>query len=1824
MVYLWVKKVKRISLFFLLIAVSLSSKSQNWLAGAGGTTNDEALDVAIDGSGSYYATGYFTTTVHFGSTILTSHGNSDIFIAKYNASGGVQWAINAGGTGADRAYSIKTDDSGNIYITGFYYGTATFGSTSISSVGNSQDVFIAKYTSNGTLLWVKSVGGSESETGYGITSDHAGNVIVTGQFKGTATFGSSTFSSMVAPSTGLPSFDIFTAKYDANGNFIWAKQGKAKYDDRALDVAVDASNNIFIVGQFSDTVQFDAIHNNAVANSGYLMKYDQNGNEQWFVKMSAQQTIVYSLAVDPSNNIFITGDYKGNLGIFTSPVVFNTSAFTNKIFIAKFSNSGAVVWVENDGSDSEVSSKSIALDANGDPYISGVFKCRFDEYSQTYGTGIFYSSGYRDVFITKYSSAGSRQWFKQFGSNKDDYCSGIAVKVIDKPVIAGSFENYFNVPASPAFITTSGNSNNPVYNNGFNYCSNSNYQRFIGQPSRGQKDIFISSPVDAAQAPFDYFTRPSSACVQSLLFPCIDNCEDTVHACGSTKLYANLFELDTTQIGALYNFLWSTGATTSHTAPIVTAGDYWLKSSRRDGCFQDLDTIHVAIHPVPPAPWITDSYSINVNQPPSTDSITVCGPDNITLWGTHAISDSVSWSGTVPFSTIDDSTISVSQSGHFSFNVFTSFGCTSHNNIDIEIQSPIIGSAPIDPHIVFLDSALQASDTIRICASQGLYAKLIDSAYYAANGGFIPDRQLAWSISPTGGVSYPTPTPTNLTAQINIPSTGWYTLYDTIKGISNSCGIDTFRYVVTRSFYVVVNPNPVVSLHITGPTDVCPNDSVTLYATSNISSFTWNGPSIIHNYHDSVTVMTPSLTDDIYGIYAFVVDSVTGCSTTATDTFLLHLRPYPVVASLPADGIVCPNDSLLLTCEPGIAYYWIGPGGDSIGTTQNIYVSIPGYYHCIQTSFDGCIQTSNFVEAKEYNTPYLLVEPGNHICANGNAVISVQASNSALVQWQPPLSGNALSQTVSAAGTYICQITQCGITTIDSVVIVQSATPSFITAADSSICPGDTLLLNANSGMISYEWLSQGSNDDFLYITEPGSYILQTTDADGCFGFSAPFVVTTKPQPPPPVASDTTVCAGQNISMQATSVSPVLWYTDENAITPVYTGNSYTTPVITGNTTYYLQAYDAVCGSAITNVHINVFSSSLKPSFSGDTSLCTGESSTFIADTIAGLTYLWTGPAGFTSGLYSADLISATAVNQGYYTLQASDANCISPPDSFFVFVSDPPAPHISPDTTIYICAGGTATLQIDSSYSSYSWSPGNQTTQSISVSSGGTFYATVTQNGCPGVSNSVTVSVNNPSNNPVTSDVSACTGTSATLSASGTGTLTWFNSSSDSVGIGNTFIIPNVDSSTVYYVQSINPAGCSSQLVPVNVIAVQNTIPPDVSATSPVCEGGDIYLYTDPFPGVTYSWTGPNGFTSASSAPVIFSAQTASAGTYQLVISLSGCVTPAGSVNVIVNPLPAIPAISGDTVYCENDTINLEVSPQTDIAYFWSSSSGITSDSSFFTYAPASTAGSGTYYLYLEKNGCYNYTSFNVTLKDTPTASIYSNGPVCAGDTLTLSSAASPGVTFYWQGPNSFSSTDSSNIFLNATASMSGTYELAVTLNGCTSDTAQLVVDVVNQPVIDLGSDTAFCSGNSVTFTLPSIYSYLWQDGSALNSFTMADSGKVIVTAFAGPGCSTVDSILVDNYHCLSNIPNIITPNGDGVNDNLYFDTEGLRAIDCTIYDRWGVIIYHWSELNGYWNGRDLKNTPVITGVYFYVVKVTDYDNKDLKYKGFVQVQNQ
>jgi hypothetical protein len=247
-----------------------------WAIDVGDSDNEEGLSIVTDANGNAYATGYFEGTTDFdpgiGINDLTSNGNKDIFIQKLDANGNFVWAKSVGGTEFDYVHSIAIDTLGNIYTTGNFQNNVDFdpspSSSDFLSSNGSSDAFIQKLDMNGNYIWAKSMGGSSGDSGVSIAVDNSGNVYTTGRFGGTADFdpGSGT-NNITATGQYL---DIFVQKLNVAGNFGWAIGIGGSGNDVGQSITVDNNENVYAVGDFRDTADFNpgVGINNLISNGG--------------------------------------------------------------------------------------------------------------------------------------------------------------------------------------------------------------------------------------------------------------------------------------------------------------------------------------------------------------------------------------------------------------------------------------------------------------------------------------------------------------------------------------------------------------------------------------------------------------------------------------------------------------------------------------------------------------------------------------------------------------------------------------------------------------------------------------------------------------------------------------------------------------------------------------------------------------------------------------------------------------------------------------------------------------------------------------------------------------------------------------------------------------------------------------------------------------------------------------------------------------------------------------------------------------------------------------------------------------------------------------------------------------------------------------------------------------------------------------------------------------------------------------------------------------------------------------------------------------------
>lgn len=429
---------------------------------AGNTGEDFGYRCATDQNGDIVTTGRFEGSVDFdpgaGSTILTSQGSSDIFVAKYSGSGELIWAIPIGGTDRDGGYSVTTDASNNIYVTGFFRGTADFDASAatVNLVSNGDmgtdpgyggEVFVAKYSPTGDYIWAFGIGGSTMyDNGQDIHVDINNNLLVAGYFVGpNVDFDPSPSSTLFR---GDGSENMFLAKYTLDGALIWANDmGSPNPGNESVrKITTDENGNIYATGFFSQSCDFDPGPGTASLaatslHEGFIAKYNSAGQYQWVYQFGGT-AYNQGLGIDYSNGlVYFTGHTQGAGVDFLDAnggVVLNPAGGTDA-FIASYTVNGEINFIRRIAGSNNDEGYDLKVDATGGVlYLTGVFEgtCDFDPSAGQ--TANLTSNGATDVFVAKYLLNGNYISAFQIGGTNQDYGWGLSV-TNGELVVSGAF-----------------------------------------------------------------------------------------------------------------------------------------------------------------------------------------------------------------------------------------------------------------------------------------------------------------------------------------------------------------------------------------------------------------------------------------------------------------------------------------------------------------------------------------------------------------------------------------------------------------------------------------------------------------------------------------------------------------------------------------------------------------------------------------------------------------------------------------------------------------------------------------------------------------------------------------------------------------------------------------------------------------------------------------------------------------------------------------------------------------------------------------------------------------------------------------------------------------------------------------------------------------------------------------------------------------------------------------------------------------------------------------------------------------------------------------
>lgn len=372
-----------------------------WATTATGNGYDMPYAVASDGWGNVVVAGLFSSQeLTFGSISLVNAGLDDAFIVKYDPSGNVLWARQAGEYHRDHANAVAVDGSGNILLAGAFRSTSiTFGSITILNPSSGYyDGFIVKYDPNGNVLWARGADGPGDNRPMSVSADPLGNVCMAGTFNGNYM----TFDVGLSV-TNKGQDDLFLAKYEGSGNVLWAKSVGGTNYDQGNSVTMDGAGNAYLAGMFtSETITFGTI---TLLNRGgnynmadiCLAKYDSAGNVLWATGAGGPQSdLAMSVATDAEGNFYATGHFYSDTCIFGSARLVNTN-YNADLFVVKYNPACSVLWAVRAGGIYDDKGNAVAHGATGYLYLAGDFGSPFI----VFGADTLENSGNTDIFLAK-------------------------------------------------------------------------------------------------------------------------------------------------------------------------------------------------------------------------------------------------------------------------------------------------------------------------------------------------------------------------------------------------------------------------------------------------------------------------------------------------------------------------------------------------------------------------------------------------------------------------------------------------------------------------------------------------------------------------------------------------------------------------------------------------------------------------------------------------------------------------------------------------------------------------------------------------------------------------------------------------------------------------------------------------------------------------------------------------------------------------------------------------------------------------------------------------------------------------------------------------------------------------------------------------------------------------------------------------------------------------------------------------------------------------------------------------------------------------------
>jgi gliding motility-associated-like protein len=1087
------------------------------------------------------------------------------------------------------------------------------------------------------------------------------------------------------------------------------------------------------------------------------------------------------------------------------------------------------------------------------------------------------------------------------------------------------------------------------------------------------------------------------------------------------------------------------------------------------------------------------------------------------------------------------------------------------------------------------------------------------------------------NLTASGGTSYSWSGPNGFTSAVQNPTVvsatpvnaGIYTV--TVTALSCTA-TGTVNVTVTT---------PTTSASNTGP--YCDGATIQLNAVA-ATSYTWTGPG---GFSSSLQNPTLTATAGATGVYNLLV-SVGTCTASSSTPVTVNALPVPLPANT---GAYCPGNTIQLNVSAYNTYTWSGPSSFASNLQNpsqgNSTTANGGIYTVSVTDVNGCIGsgTTNVVVNP---SPVPTATNNGPVCGGSQLVLN--AGGGTTYQWSGPNGFSSAVQnpsiaptTTLEAGIYTVTVTLTSCTAVATTTVIVT-TPTSSATNTGPYCANTTIQLNASAGS-SYAWAGPGGySSGGQNPTRPNSAtsmsgLYSVTVTIGTCTSVSTTSVTVNPVPVPNIGSNSPVCVNQPINFTGGGGTNYSWSGPNGFSSTAQNPTiALSTTLAAGNYSLIVTDVNTCTASITTPVTVNT----LPVITVNNPTVCANQTINITSN--GGSLYSWSGPAAFISTAQNPSIPNANTGMTGAYTVTVTSAQGCTNTAVSNVSVFPLPTPNIISNSPV--CVGGTLTLN-GSGGVTYNWSgpsfnnsTQNPTINNVAMSNNGIYTLLVSSGSCT-ASTTATIVINPLPVPNIMSNSPVCIGNPIHFTGNGGVNYLWSGPFGFSSVVQNPTLTPSVMSNMGNYTLTVVDANNCTNTTTANVIVNPQ---PTVAATgTTVCENATATLLATG--GVSYSWSGPNGFSSSNQITFINGVTLGQAGQYTVVVTNANTCTNTALATLVVNPAPT-PTASSNSPICVNTDLSLSAAGG--ITYNWTGPNGFMSNNQNPSFNASSTAMSGNYSVTVtDINGCSGTAGITATVNPLPVPMVTAGDNIgCAPFCVTFTASSVPSaVSAGWVlGNGAFSSG-----VLNTTAcyNTTGTYTVSADvtdINGCRA-TATYTIEVYPQPVADfnyapikpvinIDSDVQFTDASHGA----TIVSWNWfftntaqhQSIQQHPNFVYQEPGEYVVALVIKSDKGCYDTILkpiviAEDFGIY--VPNAFTPNEDGVNDTFQPKGFGIIKYELQIFDRWGEKIFQTNEFekgwDGFYQGRGGNICPA--DVYTWLINVTSVFNKAHEFTGHV-----